>query len=99
MAKKKRKKRTGCTGQRVSFTPAGGEKVSFTRHVGPACKAPKRSTAHLKDYKKVLKKASKPCGREFGYFNKKYGSCIRDAMLEAGAVRDPGRASRRRSAR
>lgn len=79
MAKRRRRKRTGCTAQRVSFK-AKGEKVSFTRHVGPTCKEPRRSTAHLRPWKQVMKAASKPCGKRHGYFNKQYGRCIRDAM-------------------
>ena len=86
MAKKKRTRRTrtGCKSERVSFKPKRGsnrgEKISFTRHVGPGCGKPKRSTAHLREYKNIVKRAAPSCGRRFGYFNKAYGRCIRDAI-------------------
>jgi hypothetical protein len=74
----------GCKKKRVSFK-AHGKAVSFMRKCSsPAELKRKRSTAHLRPYKQIVKAASPQCGKRFGYFNKQYGRCIRDAIRTSG---------------
>jgi hypothetical protein len=76
----------GCKKKRVSFK-AHGKVVSFQRKCSsPAALKAKRKTGHLRVYKTALKQASKPCGKQHGYFNKKYGKCIRDAVRDAESM-------------
>jgi len=79
-----KKSSTKCKREKVSFKPKHGpnkgEKISFTRKTGAGCPAPTRKTGHLRAYKAIMKAASPQCGKRFGYFNKEYGRCIRDAM-------------------
>lgn len=70
----------GCKKKRVSFK-AHGKQVTFQRKCSsPAQLKKKRSTAHLRVYKSIVKDAAPSCGRKYGYFNKKYGKCIKDAI-------------------
>jgi hypothetical protein len=70
-----------CTRKTIKFKTRRGRTITFTGKSGSAC-PPRRkpSTAHLRPWKAVMKKASPQCARRFGGGTKAFGRCMKDAL-------------------
>lgn len=83
MAKKKSRRKsriTGCKSGTVRFKTRRGKVISFKGKQGPAC-GPRRkpSTAHLRPFKSMMRKASKSCA---GKSLKPFRACVRVKMKQ-----------------
>lgn len=78
-----------CTTRKVVIKKKNGHKLKtpivFTGHTGPGCKKPKRSTAHLREYKAQFKIDAKACAKRQGknWNRKNFNACIKQGMRQA----------------
>lgn len=75
-----------CTRKRVVIKGRTGKvKADFMAHRGEGCPKPRRSTAHLREYKQIFKVEAKACAKRQGKkWNKKsYAHCVGQGMKTA----------------
>jgi hypothetical protein len=70
-----------CTRKRIIIKKGRKVIADFMGRQGSSC-PPRRkpSTAHLRPWKAVMKKASPQCARRFGGGTKAFGRCMKDAL-------------------
>jgi len=59
--------------------------IKFQAHTGTGCPKPKRSTAHLKEYKQTFRIEAKACAKKQGakWSRKNFNHCIKTGMKTA----------------